>query len=238
MLIVSLILLQLLIFVGLIVILRRIMTLNVISATRHLEELNEDYAKKGKEIHRQLEEIKQKSQEIVAKAQEEAEELKTKILDETQAEKEKLLAQARTQSGEIIQQAEKSRELLLAEIYERITNEAINKACELIHDTLPEKFRQDVHIHWIEELIEDGFSEFGNLHIPKDISQIKITSAFPLNEGQRKILFKKLKEVVKADIEIKEEIDPSIVAGLIVAIGSLVLDGSLKNKIQEHTKNI
>ena len=46
MLIVSLIILQLLIFAVLISIFKKIMTQNVASATEHLDELNQDYEKK------------------------------------------------------------------------------------------------------------------------------------------------------------------------------------------------
>ncbi len=46
MLIVSLIVLQVLIFGGLILVLRKILTQNVVLATKHLDELNQDYTKK------------------------------------------------------------------------------------------------------------------------------------------------------------------------------------------------
>jgi len=50
-------------------------------------------------------------------------------------------------------------------------------------------------------------------------------------------LSKKLKSLLSTDIPIKEEVDPRIVAGMVIHIGSLVLDGSLKNKIQEKARD-
>jgi ATP synthase F1 delta subunit len=238
MLIASLILFQILIFVALIFIFRKVMTKNVVSATRHIEELNQDYTKKEQEINRQLEETKLKSQEIINKAQEEAEKLKTQIIKEAESERDKIIGQARTQSTEIIQQADKSRQSLLQEVEERIDKEAINKACQLIQDTLPEQFKQNVHLHWVEELIEDGFSSLERLRIPQDLQEVKITSAFSLNTEQRKNLIKKLKDVFGREVNLKEEVDPKVVAGLIISMGSLVLDGSLRNKIKEKTKTV
>lgn len=237
MVIVSLILFQVFIFVGLIFMFRRIMTKNVISATRHIEELNQDYAKKEQEINRQLEEAKLKSQEIICKAQEEAERLKTQTIKEVESERDKIVGQARTQSTEIIQQADKSRQSLLLEIEERIDKEAINKACQLIQDTLPEQFKENVHLHWVEELIENGFSSLERLRIPQDLQEVKVICAFPLNAEQRKNLLKKLKDVFVREVTLKEEVDPKVVAGLIISIGGLVLDGSLRNKIKERTRS-
>jgi len=234
---VSAIIFQILIFVGLIFMFRKIMTQNVVSATKHIDALNQDYARKEQEINRQLEEIKQKSQETLAKARNEAEEYKTQVLKETQEERDGIIKQARSQSEAIIQQADKSRNLLLLEIEERIDKVSIDKACELIECTLPEQFKQDVHTHWVEELIEGGFAQLEHVRMPEEVREIKITSAFPLTEGQRKSLIKKLKEALARDITLEEKVDPKIVSGFIIVIGSLVLDGSLRNKIQERARS-
>jgi len=236
MLIASLIFLLLLIFAGLVFLFRRMMTQNVVLATQHLEELNQDYIKKEKEVNRQLEEARLKSQELIDKARSEAEKLKMEIIQNAEKERDSIVKQARTNSEEIIQQADKSRQQLLSEIGERITKEAVNKACELIQDTLPDKFKQEVHTHWVEDLMEGGFTKLERLRFPQDLDQVKIISAFALSEEQRKNLSRKLKAILGREIILKEEVDPKIVAGLVIVIGSLVLDGSLKNKIQEKAR--
>jgi len=233
----SLILFQVLIFVGLVLILRKVMSKNIISATEHIEELNQDYTKKEQEINRQLQEAKLESESILKIAQEEVEKLKTQTIKEAESERDKIIGQARLQSTEIIQQADKSRQSLLSEIEERTDKEAINKACQLLQDTLPEQFRKDAHLHWVEELIENGFSNLERLRIQEDLQEVKVTSAFSLSAEQRKNLFKKIKDVFGREVTLKEEVDPKVVAGLIISIGSLVLDGSLKNKIKERTKS-
>jgi len=237
MLVFSLVFLQVLIFVGMIFILKRIMTKNVISATRHIEDLNQEYVKKEELVTIKLEEAKQKSEDIVAKAAQDAEAFKTKIMKEANTESENILKEARAKSGEIIQHADKTRERLIMEIDERVASGAIDKATELIHYTLPEKFRKDIHSQWIDELIENGFGKVERLNIPKDIKEIKVISAFELEEAERKALVKKVKSILGYEARMKEETDPKIVAGLVLHIGSLILDGSLKNKIQEHAKN-
>lgn len=237
MLIALIISLQVFIFVGLIFMFRHITTENVVRATKHLEQLSQDYDKKEKEINQRLQEAKQKSEELLSKARDEAETKKGQIIKEVEAERDKILKQARVRSDEIICQADRSREVLLSELHQRIEKGTISKACELIQDILPEQFKRDVHSHWIDELIGNGFSRLENLPIPEEIKEAKITSAFPLNEQQRKNLTKKLNVLLGHGIALKEEVDSQIVAGVIVTIGSLVLDGGLKNRIQEQAKD-
>lgn len=238
MIIIPLIVLLIIIFAVVIIIFQRIMKQNVVLATRHIDELSQDYTKKEKEIDSQLEETKQKCKEMIDQARQEAQNIEGQVIKEAQTERDRILAQARTQSEEIIQQADKSRQLLLSEINGRINKEATDKACELIQDTIPDRFKQEVHLHWVEELISSDLNELERLRIPKDTQEIRIVSAFGLSEGQRKVLCKKLKDVLGYDVMPKEEVNPKLVAGIIIHIGSLVLDGSLKNKIQERTKNI
>jgi F0F1-type ATP synthase delta subunit len=235
--IVPLIIFQIFIFVILVFALRKIMMKNVVSATRHINEMGQDYDKKEEEISRRFEELKQESEETVRKAQQEAQELKAGIIKEAESERDKMLKQSRSQSDEIIKQADKSRQLLLSEIDERIAKEAVNKACELIQETLPEQLKQNVHRYWVKELINAGFSELERLRIPKDIDEVKIISAFNLDEEERKNLFDKLKNTLGSGVKFKEEIEPKVVAGIIITIGSLVLDGSLRNKIKENIRN-
>jgi len=237
MLIVSLILFQVFLFAGLIFMFSRIMNKNVISATKHIEELNQDYTRKEQEIDRQLEEAKLKAQSILEMAREEAEKARTQTIKEAESERDKIVGQARLQSTEIIQQADKSRQSLLSEIEERTDKEAINKACQLLQDTLPEQFKQDVHLAWVEELIRDGFSQLERLRIPQGLEEVKVVCAFALTAEQHRDLVRKLKDVFGREVTLKEEVDPKLVAGLIISMGSLVLDGSLRNKIKERTKS-
>ncbi len=237
MLIVSMLVMMVVIFGALILVLRKVLSQNVSLATRHLEELNDDYAQKEADLKRQLDDVRQKADEIVRKAQEEAAQAKAQLMKDAEAQKAKLLQETHTQAEELMQQADKSRQLLLDDIKDRIAREAVDKACELIQETLPEQFKLKVHEHWMEELMEGGFAQMERLKVPEDIREVKITCAFALNEGQRRNLIRKLKEALGKEITLKEEVDPRVVAGFIIHIGSLVLDGSLKHKIQERARN-
>ncbi|MFC1658699.1 F0F1 ATP synthase subunit delta [Candidatus Omnitrophota bacterium] len=233
MLIFSLILLQVLIFTGLVFSLRKILNRNVISATSHLENMSAEYAKKEESIKNQLEEAERKSKEIIDNARREAKQQTEGLLNQAQAEKEKILNAATEKSEELIKQADRTRNALLAEINQKIEEKAIQQAVELAGEALPEHIRKEVHHQWFDELISGSFEQLDRLHIPKDAKEARVVSAFALAPKQRDMLKAKVKEKLGRSLELKEDIDPAIIAGLIVHIGSLVLDGSLKFKIKE-----
>ena len=236
MLMVSFIIFIIVVFAVLVFMLRKIMTQNIISATQHIDELNQDYTKKDEDINRRWEEIKKQAEEIIRQAQEEGEKTKMELIKGAEAEKEQILKQARTKSEEMVEQAEKSCHALLSEIDARIAKEAMNKAVGLIHDVLPDKFKQSVHNEWVDKLIVNGFNHLNNISIPDNVSEILIVAAFPLTGVQRQGLIQKLSSVLNRPITLKEEVEPKLIAGLIITIASLVFDGTLKNKIMEKAR--
>lgn len=56
-------------------------------------------------------------------------------------------------------------------------------------------------------------------------------SAAPLSDAQRAKLRDVLKEIAGQDIELNTKVDPSILGGLIVKLGSRQIDGSLRTKL-------
>ena len=230
------IVLQLIIFFVLTFFLRKMMAKNIILATQHLEGMSKDYADKEREVRAELQESKEKAKLITIKANSEAEQFKDKTMKKAETERDSILKQARNQSEDLIQQADKTRKNLIAEAERKIENETINKACEIIENVLPEKFRLDVHSLWVKDLIDNDFVKVDNLLIPEDIDAIKIVTAFPLDDQQREELSLKMKSFLDRGVKFIEKVDPTIIVGIIIFVGSFVLDGSLKNKIDENLK--
>lgn len=233
MLIVSLIVIQLIIFVVLFLFLRNSFNKNVISATSHLEQLTQEYAKKQEEIKKLYDEAKRQSQEIIESSRKDAEKQKEQILKDAQLEKERILNTAHQQANEIIEQADKSRKALLSEIEKKVEERAIQHAGDLLKEVLPLDLRQQIHQHWIEDLLSQGFQQLERLHIPEGVSEAELITAFSLEPPKKEALIKKIQERLNRQLNFKERIDENIIAGLIVNIGSLVFDGSLRSRIQE-----
>ena len=217
--------------------LRSIISKNVGSATKHLEELSQDYAKKEAEIDKQLEEIKRKSQEALALAQEQGQKQKAEIIKEAQEEKTKVLNAAQAKVDEMIQQADRASKALLAQMDKKIDESARVQALKLLQTALPESLRIEIHRQWVAVLISGNLQQIENLRVDEGIKEVLVSCAFSLTPEERNRLMEKIKEKLGREIELKEELSPELLSGLIVKIGSLVFDGSLKSRIQEAAYN-
>ena len=60
---------------------------------------------------------------------------------------------------------------------------------------------------------------------------VSVVSAQALKSGQRDALVAAVKAAVKREVRISESVDPSLLGGLVVKIGSRQIDSSLKSKL-------
>ncbi len=237
MLFVWLVIIQLLIFGALVVFLRVIMLKNISSATTHLNDINRDYTQKLEDAQRRLQEAEKNYDETILKAKIDSEKLKSQILKEARSSQETILNDSRRQSEQIIESANKTRESLLKEMEERIAEESVAKACELMQQVLPTLFTKELHTQWVEELAKEGLQELERMHIAGQSKTVKIISAYPLSGDQRSLIQKKLKERLHREIEFEEQVSADLIAGIKIQMGSLVIDGSLLFKIKEISRH-
>jgi F0F1-type ATP synthase membrane subunit b/b' len=217
---------------GMVVFLQKVFNREVSSATSHLDTLLTETSAKEEEIKKQYEEAKRQSQEIISNAQKDAATQKENILKAAAEEKNRILDEAHLKADEVIKQADNARLALLGELEQKINERAIDKAQELLQETLPEPFRREVHSRWVSDVIANSLQELDRLRVPGELSEVKVVSAFGLSDAERSDLRLKLKEKLGYEVKLQEVVDPSLICGLVVNIGSLILDGSLKFKIQ------
>jgi F-type H+-transporting ATPase subunit delta len=60
----------------------------------------------------------------------------------------------------------------------------------------------------------------------------QVTSAVALSEGQRQALIESLKSSVGDKVKVDVKVDDSLIGGLIVKVGSRMIDNSLRSKLQ------
>ena len=233
-----LVLIQLIVFTLLVVFLKMVLTRNVTTATSHLHELNQDYNQKVEDANKRKQEVDRYYDEMLLKAKADAEKNKVQILREAQATQELVLKQARQQSEEIIGQANRAHELALSEIGARVEVRAAERACELAGIVLTEEMGETLHKQWVKELLKTGLEHLDRLHIPEKIQEVPVVTAFALSDEQKSLIQKKLKDALGYDVRLSENVHPEIIAGLQITLGSLVIDGSLKHKVKEASRDV
>jgi F-type H+-transporting ATPase subunit delta len=67
------------------------------------------------------------------------------------------------------------------------------------------------------------------------VIDVTVTSAAPLDEGQRKTLTSALERKLKRAVRMKCHTDPALIGGAVLRAGDLVIDGSLRTQLNRIT---
>lgn len=183
-------------------------------------------------------------------------ELKEKI-EAAQAEREELFAKARAQNDKMIQEAVAAAEKIMADV-EQNARERAARIVERSQADLERKtrdFLNDQHHHLVEmsvrlvklvfsargqevlqdHLLDELIVEIGNQDASMFQGAVKdkalVVSAHPISDERKVRLERLLSEKAGGQLEILFKEDPEVVAGLMVKIGALTMDGSLRNKL-------
>lgn len=234
---IPMIILFVVVFFGLIFFLRQLLVKNIRKATSDLEEMSRQHALKEAEIERRLKEAKEESQKILASSKKEAEELRSQTLKESYAMKDGILKEAHQKSEDLIVQTEKTCEILKREVEDRIQKGSMDLACQILYNSLPEKFVSHLHGLWMKELETDEL-DLGHLTPMTEVKDIQLLSAFPLTDQQKQVLHDKFVKKFGEQVQVNVKVDPQLVAGAVITIGNTIIDGSLRNKIKLQVERV
>jgi F-type H+-transporting ATPase subunit delta len=84
----------------------------------------------------------------------------------------------------------------------------------------------------IEDLprIAAEFRRLDNLRL--GITPARATSAAPLEPAEVKALIARLEQMTGGRIELEQEVDPSLLGGLVVRVGDRLIDGSVRGRLE------
>ena len=236
MLFVTLILIQIAIFGGLALLLRHLLTRQMTSASGHLQALTEECTKHLEEAKVKREEAQKYYDEMLVKTREEADQIKLKLMEEGQKDKEEIIRQARLQSEEITDRARAAAETLSREWDRKVEERALEKAGEMVQELLKGKVAEETHGYWIQQLLKNGFDGLKRLHIQEDAKEAEVVTAFSLKPKEIQSIEARLTENLGRRIALKEKVDPNLILGLRLTLGNIVIDGSLRSKIQSWVR--
>ena len=90
-------------------------------------------------------------------------------------------------------------------------------------------------LFFLDKVIESFLNLVSN---NKGELKAKIVSSKKLSTGEQKKIQNELSEDFKSQLNIYYESDPDLIAGLIIQIGSVMIDTSIKTKLKKLEKNM
>lgn len=109
------------------------------------------------------------------------------------------------------------------------------------------KFQDQVLDNFVQVLVENNdlklmdeiAQEFHKLELAKKgIKQAEVTSAKPLGREDEKNVLRVLNDMLKADVELKKNIDESLIGGVVIRVEDKVIDASVKNNLEQLRENL
>jgi F-type H+-transporting ATPase subunit b len=226
----QLILLQIITFAVLAVVLHQFLYRQVTGSLGRLQQLYQENQQREEELKQRREEIEQELQTKIARHTEEIGRFKAEAQAAAQKMQEELLAQAKEEGRRIVAEADGKRERMQASLVSEMEEKAVGLASDIIGRVLTAPLAQEIHQHLIDELIEEIGKSGPRPGLGADT--VEVVVPFPLTRPQHERLNTLFSSTMGGSITIKETVEEEIGAGMVVRVGNVVLDASLKNKLK------
>lgn len=88
-------------------------------------------------------------------------------------------------------------------------------------------------------LFEQVIAEFHKFELEKKgIKEVTVKSAKPLSKSNEKEIIESMNKIVNSKIELKKQIDESLIGGVLVSVDDTVIDASVKNQLEQLKNNL
>lgn len=235
--ILTVIIIQGFIFLGLIFLLKHFMRGHVSGALGHVRSLNEELIRQQEELKKKNVEVQQEYEAKMARLQQEVTAKQAQVKQESAKLLEETRNAAMQEKEKIITEAIATREKMKNEVMAEMEQKSVDYAKDIIERFLSSGFKKTAHDKLVQELIE-GIKEVNmeNFQVPS--GTVEMILANVISEEDKKKLQKLLGEKLKKEIQFKEALDTNLVAGLVIKAGTFVIDGSLRHRLNEASSNL
>lgn len=220
-----------------VVLIKRILLGDTGKAVESVREVESEIRKKEAGIREQIEEHERVFQKQKMAAEKELDEHRTHADKEVARARDQVLGEARTEADRMVEQAKRNEEKFRQQIAQDMEEKAVVYAGQIFELVFTEKMVEAVDHVFTDELL-DALDALDASSITVDAGDVEFTAARPIAPAQKSRLESLLKEKFQADIKVQETVQEDLVAGLAFKLGSLEIDGSLSNRIQEAVEEI
>ncbi len=188
----------------------------------------EALANADRERERILNEAREEARKMLAQASREIQSLREEMLEQARTDARKLMDEARADA-----QSEKER--LLARSRGEIASLAIAAAQHLLGEALDERRQRALVESFFNGLSEGTLPVLQELHPDgaAGIAKVIVTSAVPLTDEEQATIRAELVRRLGRELETEYRVDPALLGGLVLNLGTYVVDGSVAGKLDQ-----
>ncbi|MCP4649660.1 MAG: hypothetical protein GY853_06220 [PVC group bacterium] len=233
----QLIIIQIVTFIAILIALRFFYARSVNTALRRLQSLQRENEIIEEKLKTGLVKAEEEATARVEKAKQEAKRVTDeavnigKILQKNQEDK------GQIEADKIINESKERVDKLKNKLFLKFDHQALRYALEIVRLTFSSHAQDTLHHSLIDEVIEI-IKGIDKERFPIEIEQAKAITIRALTEQQKDCLNTMLSEKLGQKIAIEQVIDEAMIGGLIIEIGSFIIDGSLHNKFSKAVQQL
>ena len=190
------------------------------AARERERELNLKIKEADAELQRRQKELDMMERKMRQELEEKAGKQKDEIIQKARTEAEEIINKAQNMKESIRRDIEKNMEIKIIDYSVRVVNEVFS-------NTVKDVLDRQLFTEFIEQLKGVDMSRLG-----ADVKSAEVVTANPLDQSALNEIGKVFKEKASRDIQLNPKIDKTIIGGVILQFGSLMLDGSLQNTLK------
>lgn len=232
MLIWQLIAIQIVTFILIVLFLRLLLHAHIGRVLRRLQKLNQENLEKRKALKEELEMAKNEIEGEIERGRREAESIKEQASSDAEKNRQEVLAKVKKEAKRLINEAMRDAQRKKAELTLEMQRKAVHLATDMVKYIFTEPGRENLHTQLIDEVIA-GIEDMEKEKLKIDGNQAEVIYAFSLLPEQKKRLKKALDSKLNKEIVLVEKKDEEVIAGLIIKLKGIVIDGSIKNRIKK-----
>jgi len=228
---------QLAVFVILVIGLKRLLLGDTQMAAAKLREVEADLGRKEDAVKKRIEDNEAEFRRKSAEAQDGLTRTREAMEKEIARSRDVLLDDARKERDRIVDEANRSKDKLRQELVREAQAQTVEHARRVYELVFSEELGRKLDHAFLDELLV-ALDEMDSSSINISAAAIEVVCSHPLEPAHRE----RLREIVvrKFDValEVRETVDPELIAGIRIKLGSLEIDGSLRNRFNEAIEQL
>jgi len=231
-LLIQFIVLQVLVFAGVIFFLKKILYSDTQSAVNRLDKVYQDLLKKQKELSEKIQQAEKEYQRKKEEATQVVSKMKMEAMDELRTKEDEVLKKAKAQADELVNKARSSTEKFQREIEKELSAKMIDFASDIVCQSVDAKMAAALHQAMVTEFIDRG-KDLDLSHVDAQLDKFTVKTPFALSENDQEAIKILISGKLNRTVQLEEVIDAKLIAGVLLQFGTLILDGSFTNAINE-----